>query len=586
MTHFTYSLAALLACLLALTACPMDTKTTLPRNMSLKAFDPHRPSFECKHEADQVPPIDPEAEMWFQEGMRVTRRDLRPDQRDYPQAVALWSKAAERKHWKAMLNLASVLIEGGGEGSFAVPAQTERAVQIVEEAMRLGIPSAFDLMGSLHQQALGVKGDISRAYALWELAADMGSPRAQAFIGDKLNATYDNPQEGFWGNEKVAIKMLECSFSQGHGKGAYFLGSDLNNSAKDYARALKVLHEGVKMGSEDCAISLSVGFDGLDPLTGNQPGGEARSERYSVLADALYLNPDLRFPNLDKVLPLPPAPLPKWDGNKQTLIDAAKAVVPAPTPGPKPAASPASQRTGRAHIPEGYMLPHQPQVEVAAQYETTRAPEAGYWLAQLMYPRSERHARWNAEQVPLRYAAGELFDRTRPGLVDEDGRIRFHYLGQAVPVPVIEVPVNPRVAQGIAREATLPEPPLECLGDERCPATGIWAASVSDDHPHAAVFNHWSRQSYVMRGERFPDPRELHLDIEPMQVAWHYRGEANEQRTPTLAFIRVGDPEPKVMEAAADASPDDPPAAAAPDTQAAAQTPAKASQKRRWWQRS
>ena len=55
---------------------------------------------------------------------------------------------------------------------------------------------------------------------------------------------------------------------------------------------------------------------------------KARAERYSVFGDALYTNPDLRFPNLDKVLPLPPAPLPKWDSNKQTLIDAAKAVVP------------------------------------------------------------------------------------------------------------------------------------------------------------------------------------------------------------------------------------------------------------------
>jgi hypothetical protein len=236
------------------------------------------------------------------------------------------------------------------------------------------------------------------------------------------------------------------------------------------------------------------------------------------------------------------------------------------------------------------MLPAQPQVEVDAQYETTRVPEAGYWLAQLMYPRSERHAKWNAEQLPLRYAAGELFDRTRPGLVDEDGRIQFHYLGQAVPVPVIEVPVNPRVAQGIAREATLPKPPLECLGDERCPATGIWAASVSDDHPHAAVFNHWSRQSYVMRGERYPDPRELHLDIEPMQVNWQYRGEANEQRTPTLAFIRVGDPAPKLAEAplqmADDAQPEAEPADGNPSGSNAAQPSAGTPAKRRWWQRS
>lgn len=40
----------------------------------------------------------------------------------------------------------------------------------------------------------------------------------------------------------------------------------------------------------------------------------------------LHLNPDLRLPNLDKVLPLPPAVLPYWDGKKKSLIDGAKPV--------------------------------------------------------------------------------------------------------------------------------------------------------------------------------------------------------------------------------------------------------------------
>ncbi len=51
----------------------------------------------------------------------------------------------------------------------------------------------------------------------------------------------------------------------------------------------------------------------------------ARSERYDVLNDALYIIPDLRFPNLDKVLTLPPARLPMWDGKTESLIKAAKA---------------------------------------------------------------------------------------------------------------------------------------------------------------------------------------------------------------------------------------------------------------------
>lgn len=56
-----------------------------------------------------------------------------------------------------------------------------------------------------------------------------------------------------------------------------------------------------------------------------------------MLANALGRNPDLRFPNLDKVLPLLPVDLPKWDENKQTLSDAAKALVVQPAVLPTPA---------------------------------------------------------------------------------------------------------------------------------------------------------------------------------------------------------------------------------------------------------
>jgi TPR repeat protein len=299
--------------------------------MELKAFDPHRQDFVCVHEADQVPPIDPQAEAWFQEGMRITSRDLPPNQRNYPKAAELWQQAADKQHWKAILNLAGLLTEGDGYAPYEIAADPERAVRLVEQGMQLGIPSAFDLMGSLHQNGAGVNGDASRAYAFWELAAYKGSPGAQTFLGKALDASYDNPKEGFWGNATVGRKMLECAFAQGYGKAALRLGVTLDNIDKNYSRALGIFHEGVKMGCEDCANYLSSAFDDVDPLTNNFID-TARSERYHVFGNALYHNPDLKFPNLDKVLPLPPAQLPVWNGNKEDLVNAAKAVV---TPPPK-----------------------------------------------------------------------------------------------------------------------------------------------------------------------------------------------------------------------------------------------------------
>ncbi|MFC5399837.1 DUF6396 domain-containing protein, partial [Undibacterium jejuense] len=277
-------------------------------------------------EVDHVPPVDPEAEAWFQEGMRVTGRDLQPNQRNCPLAVELWQKAADKQHWKAILNLAGLLIRGDGIAPYQVEDDQERAVLLIEKGMQLGIPSAFDMMGNFHQSGAGVKADASRAYAFWELAADKGSPGAQTFLGKSLKAAYDNPQGGFWGNRKIGLQMLECAFAQGYGEAALELGVNLGNTDKDYARALKILHEGVKMGCEDCANFLSSSFDNIDPLTDNFID-TARSERYHVLGDAPYHNPDLKFPNLDKVLPLPPAKLPVWNGKKEDLINAAKGVV-------------------------------------------------------------------------------------------------------------------------------------------------------------------------------------------------------------------------------------------------------------------
>ncbi|MBC7380768.1 MAG: sel1 repeat family protein [Burkholderiaceae bacterium] len=321
-------------------------KTPSHRNMRLQAFDPHRADFVCKHEVDVNPPITAESEALFQQGMAVTSYELLPKQRDHAKAAELWKQAAALGHWKAAMNLAGLYETGQG-----VPEDTEQAVLIVEGLMKQGVPAAFDKMGTYHQRGIGVNDDTSRAYAFWQLAADMGSPAAQAYLGSKLQATYDNPGQGFWGNRDVALKMLECSLAQGNGEAAYTLAltitGDDRSLGEDNARALKIYHDGVKLGCKDCANALSVSFGLTEPLTGNVID-KARDQRYSELGEALELNPDLRFPNLDKVLPLPPAELPMWDGKRKTLVDAAMALVALPSAKP----TPDLQSSGRSSGPQ------------------------------------------------------------------------------------------------------------------------------------------------------------------------------------------------------------------------------------------
>ena len=325
-----------LCCLLA---CKVPDDKIWPRNQSLPLFNPHVPDFICEIEANKVPPIDAQAEDWFLEARALEDPEIFVEDRDYKKIVALTRQAAERLHWKAMLNLASLYVEGRdplhGE---------EEAVQLVEKAMLLSIPAAYDRMGTYYANSTGVNGDITRAYAFWQKAAQMGNPQALGFLGEKLTAGKDYPGAEMWGNIPVAIKMMECALVQGYGPSAYDLSylyvvlrtpdgtSDGERTTETKERALQVLHTGVKLGCEKCANKLTIEFgDPFDLANMLVPYiDKARAERYGVLSLALGFNPNRRFPNLDKILPLPPADLPPWDGQRKSLLDAAMGVRPPP----------------------------------------------------------------------------------------------------------------------------------------------------------------------------------------------------------------------------------------------------------------
>jgi len=296
-----------------------------PRNKIPELFHPHRTEFTCKHESTVAPPLNSQAEIWYQEAVALDTPDLWKDDRNWPRIIELYTKASERKHWKAMNNLATLYQTGvwGLKDSrkVLVARNSKAAMALTEEAMRMGVPLAYAVMGNYYADGFVVKRDATAAWAFWQQAADMGSSYAQFTVGRSLNAAFDDPNHTFWGNSVIGIKMLECSFAQGNGDAALELGVTLRK--KDKPRALHYLHEGVKFGNAGAASYLRGEFQEIGGLA---PNGidNARADRYEVFGDALQHNPDLRFPNLDKVLPLPPAKLPHWNGNKIDLLNAAK----------------------------------------------------------------------------------------------------------------------------------------------------------------------------------------------------------------------------------------------------------------------
>ncbi len=529
---------------------PYKDKSML-RNHIPPLFNPDRnpASFVCRREADAVPPIDPQAEAWLQEALALESRDILREERDYKRIIELTQAAAGRKHWQAMLNLINLRLEDRGKPWGILPNDREQAVRELEAAMALGIPAAYEMMGRFYKDSIGVPGDISAAYAFYQMAAEMGNPQAMTFLGTRLMLAKPNPEiPGGWANRPLGLKMFECAYSQGYGYAAYQLGTqltfDAGYSRESKERARRVLQEGIKMGSMESARTLAAHYDGL--LFGEEDGlaesiDKARAQRYREIIRYLdWYGPRYKLPNLDKVIPLPPAELPYWDGNRDTLIDAAKGIIPLPPP-PKP--HPGTSKTGRVHVPEGHTLG---EPRHSLQGHNSKANADGYWQPRVPEMFAFGNAAFVNQIDPQVYARGQLLEShvelvpgtrwqylSRPEL----DSINWQYLGEAVPIPKRGQPLLVRL--GLARSAE-PAEALKCNGLRSCPKTGIWMASVAIEHPLARSFNRWDRQAYVQEGGSFPDPMASHLEIDARDVRWTFLGEANRVGTNGLVQVTLG----------------------------------------------
>ena len=486
----------------------------LPRNEKLALFNPHIPAYICA--PVPLPPLDAQADAWFREARALEDPEIYIDDRDYKKIVALTRRAAERQHWKAMLNLASFIIEGRDP-----PHGMEEAVQLVEASMKMGVPAAYDRMGTFYMNGTGVKADATRAYAFWQEAAKMGSPEALADLGRKMFSLDDRPNESRWANAAVGINMLECAYSQGYGPAAYELGflysKPMGRDATrgDFQRALLAWHNGVKFGSSGSASAISGEFRSTEADRFVSHIDLARSERYRMLGRILEFYPDYRFPNLDKIVPLPPTDLPPWNGDRDTLLNAARGVSYPPSVPGSPSAS--SERKGRFFLDPLYRL-----VPTDDITEEATAPFTGYWQPIIDEDESQRDSALNTP-APALYQIGERFERIDTlhrghaangarSLLWRNWRTVRHDQGT----------ISPPVVTKRTRLVTPPAETTACAGSGRCPVTGTWQPWINDQHPMRNAVNQYWRQAWLITGQRFPHPRQdWMLDVEAEDITWH-----------------------------------------------------------------
>ena len=281
-------------------------------------------AFTCAYEKERIPPRDPEAEQLYQHAKWLKKNNLlKPDPLVYPKIERLVRIATAYGHDKANLELRDML----GEGTAHSQDIVKETLDLTDDLIKRGIPGGYYDMGFYLERGSGLKQDKELALKYYRKSADLGSPEGQYLVAELL-APIDNAPE-------IAVQMWRCAAEQGHGKAGLGLGIWLKGDRN--AEALQAFQLGAKAGDYSAAGSLSDGFN--DPKPSNeidylgQHKDPERVRRYEAISHFLfsydYLNP--KVPEIDAIVPLPPAKLPPWDGSFQWL-KAHEANVPPPLP--------------------------------------------------------------------------------------------------------------------------------------------------------------------------------------------------------------------------------------------------------------
>ncbi|MBI6528500.1 sel1 repeat family protein [Proteus vulgaris] len=264
--------------------------------------------FTCVHEKDVFPPLDPQADSWFKQAVQLSKQD----NPNFNQIAQLYRQAAEKGHYKAIGNLQLMIAEGDIEPSVG-KYRTDEVIELVEHLIQMNIPFGYYIMGTYLERGYGVEQDKGAAFSYMLKAAVMGNPDGQYVIGQKF---MDGRVPELYRLD-LGRAMLACASEQGFKDASYWLGMSYSMIDKDYSKGLGYFHEAAKQGNSLSAFQLVDAFKTADPTNPDYLGQQIdleRSRRYDLISDEIDEHPNAKFPDIDKIVPLPPAELPEWDG--------------------------------------------------------------------------------------------------------------------------------------------------------------------------------------------------------------------------------------------------------------------------------
>ncbi|MEE4918239.1 DUF6396 domain-containing protein [Pseudomonas alliivorans] len=279
-------------------------------------------TFTCVHE--KIPAASTDTDVLFQYARWLQKNNqLKQHKTVDAEIERLYRIAAENQHYKANVNLQN----GTARGQFKLSG--EEVLRLSQQLIDAQVATGYYFIATyLQRGAAGLQQDSEMAMRYYRKAADEGNPQAQVYVAEKLFPIHVAPD--------IARKMRHCAAEQANAQAAGALGVDMKNEGH-YQKALEAFQLGVAAGDETAASFLSKGFRGAESddrlyYLGQQEDLE-RSERYkkiwSLLADWSYANPTV--PEINDIVPLPPAKLPAWDG-KLKWVEERKANVQPPRP--------------------------------------------------------------------------------------------------------------------------------------------------------------------------------------------------------------------------------------------------------------
>ena len=271
--------------------------------------------FTCKHE--EKPELLPETQQLYNYALYHDLHNMWTGKRGdevWNGLARYYRIAAMNGDYKANIRLQYLL--KSGRISSDMP-QTEVHNLNEELAKQLPATAYYNLYGYL-DVGYGVRTEKDGKYAYLRKAADLGSREAQYVVADMLEQI--NDEDSLQLRIKIVEKLLSCASEQGLGKASNSLGIGFKMD-KEYAKALEAFHQGVKNGDSQSAYQLTKTFENTNAKEGdldylNIQYDLERANRYKTIENYLYKKDYLqpKVPDLDDIVPLPPAPLPEWDG--------------------------------------------------------------------------------------------------------------------------------------------------------------------------------------------------------------------------------------------------------------------------------